>query len=97
MQHFEVKKEGGIPLHHDQLLPRKVDAEGVRYVEVFCSSFHTVLRADNGEVLMCGVERDTRRMVHKPVKVRRGECNFDQSPPTRISLFQLKWLRVGHA
>ncbi|CAM9657120.1 unnamed protein product [Sphacelaria rigidula] len=70
MQHPEVKTDGGVPLHHDQLLPRKMDIRGgVGIVQAFCSSFHTVLRAEDGTLFMCGLERDSRVMVNHPVEV----------------------------
>lgn len=72
MQNPIVKTKGTVPVHYDQLLPRTIDFqdEGVRIIEAFCSSFHTVLRADDGRVFMCGMPNDSRVMMHKPVEVR---------------------------
>lgn len=74
-----VKTDGRVPVHEDQLYPRKVDVsgggggEGNRVVEAFCSSFNTLLRTEDGRVLMSGLEADTRRTVSTPVEVRRRE------------------------
>lgn len=49
MQGTDVKKDGSVPVFHDQLFPRKLDIPGGgRVVEAFCSSFNTVLRLDDG-------------------------------------------------
>ncbi|CAM9658006.1 unnamed protein product [Scytosiphon promiscuus] len=73
MQGTEVKTEGRVPVHEDQLYPRKVDVGGggggSRVVEAFCSSFNTLLRTEDGRVLMSGVEADTRKTVSTPVEV----------------------------
>ncbi|CAM9714355.1 unnamed protein product, partial [Ectocarpus fasciculatus] len=69
MQGTEVKADGRVPVYHDQLYPRKVDVGGGRAVEAFCSSFNTLLRMEDGRVLMSGLEADTRRTVTTPVEV----------------------------
>ncbi|CAM9914192.1 unnamed protein product, partial [Hapterophycus canaliculatus] len=73
MQGTEIKTDGRVPVHEDQLYPRRVDV-GVgggssRVVEAFCSSFNTLLRTEDGRVLMSGLEADTRRTVSTPVEV----------------------------
>lgn len=72
MQGTAVKTEGrGVSVYEDQLYPRKVDVVGGgRAVEAFCSSFNTLLRMEDGRVLMSGLEADTRNTVHTPVEVR---------------------------
>ncbi|CAM9337436.1 unnamed protein product [Ectocarpus sp. 12 AP-2014] len=69
MQGTEVKTDGRVPVYHDQLYPRKVDVGGGRAVEAFCSSFNTLLRMEDGRVLMSGLEADTRKTVPTPVEV----------------------------
>eukprot|EP00903_Cladosiphon_okamuranus_P012071 g11332.t1 len=70
MQGTEVKTEGRVPVYHDQLYPRKVDITGGgRAVEAFCSSFNTLLRMEDGRVLMWGREADTRKTVPTPIEV----------------------------
>ncbi|CAB1099780.1 unnamed protein product [Ectocarpus sp. CCAP 1310/34] len=69
MQGTEVKTDGRVPVYHDQLHPRKVDVGGGRAVEAFCSSSNTMLRMEDGRVLMWGFEADTRRTVPTPVEV----------------------------
>ncbi|CAN0402005.1 unnamed protein product [Ascophyllum nodosum] len=75
MQSTDVKAEGRVPVFHDQLYPRKVDVGGGRVVEAFCSSFNTLLRMEDGRMMMFGLEADTRRNVQVPVEV--------DLPPTR--------------
>lgn len=70
MQGTEVKTDGRVPVYHDQLYPRKVYVGGGRAVEAFCSSFNTLLRMEDGRVLMSGLEADTRKTVTTPVEVR---------------------------
>ncbi|CAN0330284.1 unnamed protein product [Pylaiella littoralis] len=70
MQGTAVKKEGRVPVYEDQLYPRKVDiVGGGRAVEAFCSSFNTLLRMEDGRILMSGLEADTRNTVHSPKEV----------------------------
>lgn len=73
MQGTAVKKEGRVPVYEDQLYPRKVDiVGGGRAVEAFCSSFNTLLRMEDGRILMSGLEADTRNTVHSPKEVREN-------------------------
>lgn len=70
MQGVVAKTEGRVPVFEDQLYPRKVDiVGGGRAVEAFCSSFNTLLRMEDGRILMSGLEADTRKPVHTPVEV----------------------------
>lgn len=64
----------GVSVYEDQLYPRKVDVVGGgRAMEAFCSSFNTLLKMEDGRVLMSGLEADTRKTVLTPVEVRGRE------------------------